>query len=97
MQLIDLEPKKLKKVYDIIYAAVKEGNSMIGQERTCYLGQDSFSDSVLDYACCDWSLVRDLGFDVYGYEPCHNNSNKFIYSDIAMIDKKFDCLYTSVL
>lgn len=99
VQLIECSGEELGRVYELLYGFLHEGDSRIGQEKAFYCTDPGFSERILNYACGDWdsglARLRDIGWNVEGYEPFQPNSSPHIYAHRDDVPQKaYDALFS---
>ena len=99
VQLIECSAEELGRVYELLYGFLHEGDSRIGQEKAFYCANPGFSERILNYACGDWDKglanLREIGWNVEGYEPFQTNSSPHIYARREDVPQKaYDVLFS---
>jgi SAM-dependent methyltransferase len=73
VQLIELEPATMNRLYLLYYQLYEEGTTVLAQEKTFYLLNPSFRGLYLNYGCGYWfegiSRLKGSGLNLWGYDP----------------------------
>jgi hypothetical protein len=99
LPLIQASKNQLTRLYELLYRFYREGFSTPFQEKTFYLLNPSRFGRYLNYACGDWGIglqrLRDMKWDVVGYEPIQNRSVEYIFNQQSVFSKEsFDGLFS---
>lgn len=102
LKVLSLTPKQLSDEYVRHYSVYAEGDSTEAELRAFRSLKPDRSGRYLNYGCGAWSrsieVLRNEGYNVWGYEPYAPPSSPFIISSEAELEKeKFDGIFSNNL
>lgn len=95
-----LDEEMLNLEYSNLYKIYSEFDSTASTIRTFHLLKPSSEGIYLDFGCGgEWSeaisQLRQLGWNIYGFEPSANNSSEFVFSTWEEVEKmQFDGIFS---
>ncbi len=85
--------------YALLYSAYSEGDNTAAELRSFRSLRPSRESLYLNYGCGRWSksiqLLREEGFDVWGYDPVTGRDNPFVVSSKGDISASFDGIWSN--
>lgn len=100
IKMFDLSDEEFNAEYEEIYSIYEEGDTS-SNEIAAFNSMNPLKDKIyLDYGCgsVPRALIklRDMGYNVYGYEPYSDSNYEFIIKDIRSLQKiKFDGIFSN--
>lgn len=100
ISLIKCVPDHLADLYTLLYRYFKEGDTTQYQERAFFALEPVKGKKYLNFACGTWGLgivrLRDMGFDVYGFEPSLESQHPAIFTSIEDVARNgpYDGIFT---
>lgn len=99
-KILNMSDAQLSDEYSLHYSVYSEGDSTEQEIRAFHALNPSKNGMYLNFGAGAWSksikILRDEGWNVYGYEPYSQNTSEFIITDEKILESmKFDGIFSN--
>ena len=99
-KILKMSDAQLSDEYSLHYSVYSEGDSTEQEIRAFHALNPSKNGIYLNFGAGAWSksvkILRDEGWNVYGYEPYSQNASEFIITDEKVLESmKFDGIFSN--